>query len=298
MLFENCNNCGQTVAQNDKFCKKCGVSLSEQFVVCTNCHRRNTMTASFCGVCGNALKTSEDYEKKYLGLWMNALRNRIMQDHQAQNLEDYLENFYANGFHKTFLNSAKQLGKEVAELEAINDRQSAKKIQTLEYHRIENLLDYFIIHHCKDFNTIHFSEKILKYQNIQLEELELVKMILDYLNLEQEEFTFYTDFLLMPVDSLKNASKYFLFPEKDEKIWLICDLSGMDNFKEGFAFTEKALYWKAPFEKAQRVHFFNLDKIMIEENWLLINNSFFNANTTLNLKLLYLLRKLKRLFVK
>lgn len=42
-------------------------------------------------------------------------------------------------------------------------------------------------------------------------------MILDFLQLGEEGEEFYTDFLRMPLDKLKQAGKSFLFPAKDEK---------------------------------------------------------------------------------
>ena len=118
-------------------------------------------------------------------------------------------------------------------------------------------------------------------------------MIPDYLALDLEGEKVYTDFLKMPLDKLKNASKSFLFPEKDEKILFICDQSILGSCKEGFAMTEKALYWKAHLEKARAVDYRLLDEIKRTKEWISINGDFFNVSPSINLKMMKLLKKLR-----
>ena len=57
--------------------------------------------------------------------------------------------------------------------------------------------------------------------------------------------------------------------------------------------TNECIYWKMPFEKAQRVYFKNLEEIKRQEDWITINGIFFNANKSLNLKIMRLLKKLR-----
>ena len=155
------------------------------------------------------------------------------------------------------------------------------------------MLDYFIIRYCQDLNEIPLPEAILKYQDLSLEQIDLFEMIPDYLNFDQEEEKVFTDFLKMPLDKLKNASQSFLFPQKNEKILFICDQSLLGSCKEGFAMTEKALYWKAHLEKARVVQYNQLAKIERTKDWINVNDHFFNVNPSLNLKMMKLLKKLR-----
>ncbi|NUO03787.1 MAG: hypothetical protein HUU01_24500, partial [Saprospiraceae bacterium] len=81
-----------------------------------------------------------------------------------------------------------------------------------------------------------------------------------------------------------------------ERIFFICDLSLLGNCKEGFALTEKALYWKSPLEKPRREALDQLFNLHRKENWITINDHFFNANPSLNIKLLKLLRGIQLRF--
>ena len=102
----------------------------------------------------------------------------------------------------------------------------------------------------------------------------------------------------MPVEKVKNAGKFFLFPEIEERILFICDQSAFGSCKEGFAMTDKALYWKAYLEKAKVVHYDNIRILEKAKNWITINGFFFNVNQGINVKLLKLLRKIDQLGIR
>jgi len=74
---------------------------------------------------------------------------------------------------------------------------------------------------------------------------------------------------------------------------LICDQSVLGSLKEGFAFTEKAIYWRMHFEPARKVSYENISEIKREKDWITINGHFFNTTNSLNIRILKLLRKLK-----
>ena len=95
----------------------------------------------------------------------------------------------------------------------------------------------------------------------------------------------------MPLEKLKNASQYFLFPEKTERIWLIIDLSLFGSLKEGLAFTERGIYWKNQLQAPQQVMYEQLLQVDREKDWLLINQHFFHASPSLNMKIWLLLRR-------
>jgi hypothetical protein len=118
-------------------------------------------------------------------------------------------------------------------------------------------------------------------------------MINDYLQTKNEPEVFYYDFILMPQDLLANACQSFLTADRNEKLFFICDLSLKGTCKEGFAMTNKGIYWKPQFDKARVVTYSNLSEIKREKDYLMINKFFFTVNPSVNLKVYKLLKKLR-----
>lgn len=258
-----------------------------------HCHHCGTVlpgTARFCHQCGQPqeLQTYEEStvfekegsaEKGFIDSFFQILRKRVEEDFRSDQFQAYSELVYESGFRDTLYRRAAQ-----------HAEQPDEDAEPLLHH----LLDYYIVHFCKKLNQVYFPEKILRYQELELESVDLFQMVLDYLDFANESETVYTDFLTMPLEKLKNAGKFFLFPEKEERILLICDQSFFGSCKEGFALTEKAIYWKAYLQTARKVAFTELHKIKRENEWITINGHFFNVNLSINLKLQMLLRKLKQ----
>jgi hypothetical protein len=92
---------------------------------------------------------------------------------------------------------------------------------------------------------------------------------------------------------LANACKHYLFADRKEKVYFIGDLSLKGNCKEGFAMTDRAIYWRAPFDKARKVTYESLRQVRREKDWITIEGHFFTSNPGLNLKLYKLLKKLR-----
>lgn len=206
----------------------------------------------------------------------------------------FSERVYESGFRDIVERRARQVAEKLEtqlNLDAISLRTANKKIQAL----LEELTDFFLIRYCQDLLDVPLPESILKYQHLHKKEIDLFQMVLDYLDFAHESEVVYTDFLVMPVEKLKNAGRSFLFPEKSEKILLICDQSLFGSCKEGFALTEKAIYWKAHLQKARQVSYSHIQRIEREKDWININGYFFNVNASINQKMLKLLKKLRQI---
>lgn len=307
--MENCTNCKRPLKKDDVFCSDCGTKVVSQHIDCPNCQKQNDVTDSFCSQCGlelrlisppNATATlqldttdPESVHKELLGQFMRSLRRRILVDHESPLLDEYLEAFYKTSFNKQFMMASKQIADEIIETKQDVFVQPSSITGTAIQNKIEGLVDFFIIHHCKNLNKITLPESILKYQDTSLTQIDLTTMIIDFFDWESEKEKIYTDFLDMPVDKLKAASQHFLFPPRNEKIWMICDQSTLGSCKEGFAITENGLYWKAHFQDPRVALFVKLESVERQHDWILINDLFFNVNPSVNLKMLYFLRKLK-----
>lgn len=279
----SCQNCRTKLPAGAKYCFSCGAEQTPTF------NQTTTTNLKY------ELDLSSDVKQQIAELFLQALHTRLSEEHQASKYHQYLEELNKSGFRDTVNMRSRQLAEQTISLEQ-TDINGAFKVSELLDTAYNDLLDYFIIHYCKQLNAIALPEAILKYQYVRLEDIDLFQMVFDYLDFQNENETVYTDFLSMPLDKLRNAGKSFLFPQKNERILFICDQTLFGSVKEGFAMTEAGIYWKAQLQKAHSVSYHDLHTIERHKDWLHINGHFFNINTSLNLKLLKLLKKLKLLF--
>lgn len=273
---------------------------------CPNCQTLLPDEARFCIQCGAPqslysergvpalVDWDEDIAPQITARFFTSLQDKVREEYGLTEHLPFSERVYESGFRDIVERRAQQVGEKLEtqlNLDAISLKTANKKVLAL----LEELTDFFIIRYCQDLLQVRLPESILKYQHLTLEEIDLFQMVLDYLDFAHESEAVYTDFLVMPVEKLKNAGRSFLFPEKDEKILLICDQSLFGSCKEGFALTEKAIYWKAHLQKARQVRYDQLQGVEKEKDWININGYFFNVNASLNQKMLKLLKKLHQL---
>lgn len=308
--MKNCRACQKPIQDDARFCPFCGTPVIVETFDCPNCGSENDLSAPACSNCHLIFaKTKKEQPKATLNdifedsrpenLEQNiadrfslAFEKRLRDEHHPSLHNAYIDRFYKSDFRSSVDFRIKQLA-EQAQRQPDGEQKFAFATSAFE-----ELLDYFIIRYCEDLNEAIFDEKILKYQGRSAENIQLGEMILDYLDFDNEGETVYTNFVTMPSNKLKNAAENFLFPQKGETIYFICDLSTFGACKDGFAMTRDCIYWKMPFEKKQRVYYKNLEEIKRQEDWLTINGIFFNGSKTLNIKLLRLLKKLKELYGK
>ncbi len=277
-----CPNCQTELPSGARFCFNCGAPQEPPG------RRREPPLKARIDLAGNV-------EQQLTEQFFLALRQRVEEEHEPGRFQPYSERLYESGFRDTVFRRSAQLAEELKAL--ARDGQPAPGLINHSVELLfEGLLDYFIIRHCKDINAVTLPESILKYEGQAWEDINLFNMILDHLDFKSEpDEKVYLDFLKMPVSKLKNAGKFFLFPQRDERILFICDQSLLGSCKEGFAMTEKALYWKAQLQTARRAGYDALEDIRREKDWLLINGHFFHASPTLDAKMLRLLKKIRLL---
>ncbi len=301
--MSTCRNCHKILPVNARKCPHCGVSTIVETIDCYKCGTELDMNHSYCPHCGTRLFAGQTkgpeliFDNPGLGKTENELMQRFDKSLQTRLNEEHateLHQLYRGRLEKSdFKQSIHYRIKQLAEKVGSSDKKSLRQEQNRVF---EELIDYFIIHHCNDLNETTFSEKILRFQGLKVEQINLQELIRTYLDYDKTDLTFYDDFVSMPAAKLKNAADSFLFPKKGELLYLIVNLSLLGNCKEGFALTNKGIYWKMHLEKPQRVFYHKLKELQREESWIAINGIFFNANKSLNLKLLRLLKKLRELF--
>ncbi|GJM32560.1 MAG: hypothetical protein DHS20C18_15610 [Saprospiraceae bacterium] len=275
-------------------CYQCGIELPDNAKFCWNCGASQEGAASK----NNAeplIDWGGDAKQKIKELFFSQLKKRIEEEQGIKSSQEYSEHVYESGFRDVLERRVNQFMNQTDQIRLSGSLAIQKMDQKARF-LLDELLDFYLIKHCKTLNKILLPEAILSYHNFtKLEQVDLRKMILDFLDFNQEEETIYTDFLVMPIDKLKNAGKAFLFPETQERILLICDQSIMGSCKEGFALTEKGIYWKAHLQKAKKVAYHNLAEVNRVEDWITINTQFFNVTPSINVKMMKLLRKIIRL---
>ncbi len=225
--------------------------------------------------------------------FLKSLRARLASEKVDSTFDSFVDLFHETSFRQQFAKEAERMAAHCYQLSAGNEKDKAYRIDQYVKEELDRLLDSFILTEGKDLYPFPLSEKARQYTGDQVPDAGLQQIILDYLDMEEEKETWYIDFTKMPVAKLKNALTSFLFPAPSEKILLICDQTVFGSCREGFAFTEKGLYWKAHFNEPQQIFYEDLYSIEKESDWLKINGHFFNCSPTLNVKMMYLLRKLR-----
>jgi hypothetical protein len=231
----------------------------------------------------------------FKALFFNALHQRVSEEHNAKQYSDFVEIFYRKKFLETLTQRYNWFLDEMLMLEKKMPLPE-KPQQRLLVQTIENLVDYYIYTHCEKMEDVFPHQVILKYADAQIGEIRNSTFFNDFLQINEENLLIYKDFISMPQEKLKNAFQSFLFTEREELVFFICDLSITGTGKEGFAVSNKRMYWRMPLGKPHSVSFDNIKNIKIEKEWLEINGLFFNINRSLNKKLLRMLKKIKLIY--
>ncbi|MBK9338479.1 MAG: zinc ribbon domain-containing protein [Lewinellaceae bacterium] len=305
-----CPNCAAELIPGAKFCHRCGDLVAEKTKSCPACHEVSPLASVFCHHCGFHFEGKKSkpytYQPRYAlefdpdtiteqvkAMFFRSLRDRVEEEHDPERYSDYVEWFYQSRFREIYSVRAEQIAEDVMTRWQRFGVEALPEIDRQIDRSFEGLLDYFTIQFCPDLNGVLLPGAILKYEHAEAGKTDLWRMIQDFLDFDLEEEMFYFDFIAMPEVYLANACKNFLTAERREKVFFICDLSLKGNGKEGFAMTDRGIYWRAPFDKPRRVLYRELRTVETGKDWITISGHFFTANPSLNLKLYKLLKKLR-----
>lgn len=306
-----CPNCAAEPIPGAKFCHRCGTKFAEKPKICPSCHAPNPQVSVFCHDCGfhfEGKKRQEapayqpifplDFDPDTLteqvkALFFKNMRERVHEEHDIAKYSHYVDRFYQSRFREIYEVRANQIAEDaLIQWERFGNNALPDIDQRIEA-AFEGLMDFFFIQYCPDLNGIRLPTSILRHEHARPGQTDLWALVHDFLDFEHEMEVFHFDFIAMPEDLLANACKSFLTADRRERVFFICDLSLKGTCKEGFAMTNRAIYWRQLFDKPRRVAFDALRDIKKEREWLLLNGHFFTANPSLNLKMYKLLKKLR-----
>lgn len=307
-----CPNCAADIIPGSKYCNRCGDKIAERTKACPACQEQSPLASVFCHHCGfhfegkHRRSEERNYQPIYAldfdpdtlteqvkALFFRSLRRRVEEEHDVNKYSDYVERFYQSRFREIYELRAEQIAEDALIQWERFGTEGLPEIDKRIGNSFEGLLDFFIIQYCPDLNGVMLPPAILKYEKAQSGKTDLWQMVQDFMDFSREQEVFHFDFISMRADLLSNACKNFLFAERKEKVFFICDLSLKGTCKEGFALTDKGIYWRAPFDRARKVLYKEIREVKKQKEWITINGYFFTANPSLNLKLFKLLKKLR-----
>ena len=264
---------------------------------------------SHCTQCGKGLKQEvlNGYEAKYLldfretatltrqirAHFFDELQKVVEAELDHRGYRKYFDHFYKCGLYKKFDVRTEQLAEEVYGIHCRQNGREQEEIDGLLQHSFQSFIDYYLIVYAEPIHQLQLPQAILRYQDAEWGSVDQRQMILDFLDFANEPDKVYTDFFRIPERKVRNASQSFLFPQADEKVFFICDQTVFGSCKEGFAMTDRGLYWKSHFNPAQQVQYADLENIRRESEWLRINDQFFNVSKSINVKMLKLLKRIR-----
>jgi hypothetical protein len=305
-----CPNCAAEIIPGAKFCHRCGDQIKEKTKHCPACNEHSPLASVFCHHCGFHFEgksaggklyipiyplnfDNEDITEQVKAFFFRNLRKRVEDEHDITRYSDYVERFYQSRFREIYGARSEQIARAVEKQWERFGKDGLPDIDRFLDESFDGLLDYFTIEYCPDLNGIILPSAILRYEKVSSDKTDQWAMIRDFLDFEREDEVFYFNFFTMPEQLLVNACKNYLTADRKEKVFFICDLSLKGNCKEGFAMTDRGIYWRAPFDKPRGVYYADLKQVHKEKDWMTIDGHFFTANPSLNLKLCKLLKKLR-----
>ena len=177
----------------------------------------------------------------------------------------------------------------------IGEQTDFSLIERRVHNTLADLTEYFIVDVAAELHGGLLPQRLLRHQSVAYADVDLFRLVMDYLDFDRESETVYTDFLRMSPRALANATKSFLHASKDEQVFFICDQSLISRAKNGFALTDAGLYWKNVLQPAGSILYTTVSPPKVENGHLDIDGQFFDAGGTLNVKMAVLLDKLRRL---
>lgn len=307
--MSNCHLCNTHLLDRAKFCHNCGTKANTaKAVPCPSCNTINPAGTSFCLQCGSRMTNTtshlgSDYKTTYpLSFkdtkslpaqinthFLKALQRRINTDYPTTSFNNYLDVFHESDFKAFFDQKTYLLAEATYTIHAKQMPSEAMDIDILLNSHFDRLLTQFLAQYCQHITGESLPAAVSLYDDsIEMSSQQLAS---SFLVPEDQEEKYYTDFESMPAMKFQNAKDSFLFAQDDETIFLVYDQTIYGSCRDGFAVTDKALFWKSHFKPAQQVYFADLKILEKEGSGLNVNNLFFDVNPETNSRMFLYLKR-------
>lgn len=311
---KKCQSCHTGLLPNALYCHNCGKQADGEGIVCFSCQNINPASSRFCARCGTAINVQYTPSPNITPIYSldfndiptlpTQLREAFrvfvslaieLENNQSQELH-ILATLEESDFHRQHLEEETILMTQ--EFETWFEERGVAAFQPIEAfidQKFIILLERFFVDYCPNFTPAPLPKAILHYQEASLHYSNLQRLILDYLEVEQDKLLVYTNAIEIPLKKLKNARSAFFRPQAGEIPYLFIDQTLLRSGKEGCILTSKALYWKSYFQRAAVVLYKDLEQLNYHADRVEINGIYFNISPTFNYKLYRLLSRLKSL---
>ncbi|MFT6147464.1 MAG: hypothetical protein ACJAUH_000141 [Saprospiraceae bacterium] len=316
LKMEACQACSTLNPFNSAFCIGCGEALRKgnkgsnyEYQEEKNEHRKEEIKADekvkdkkedkttyvYKPIFEVNLSDELELEESIKTYFFQALRNVVNEISEEKKYAEYVQLFYDSGFNFYFSQREKQLIRDLQRIPYLYPNDIDYQVDILIDDTFETILNRFTASHTQELNEWQPPD-VTRWELVSKEDLNVEKMIFGYLEIDPNDEKYFTNFLTMPVPKLKNAWKSFLFATQSELPLVISDQTVFGSCKEGYAITNKGIYWKAFFNNPSRFYFEELYDIRKEQDWINVNGQYFHVNQKMNYKLLRLLKKLRSVY--
>lgn len=311
---KKCQSCHTALLPNALYCHNCGKQADGEGVVCFACQNVNPASSRFCARCGTAINVQYTPSPNITPVYSldfndiptlpTQLREAFrvfvslaveLEHNQDQELA-ILEQLEKSNFRQKYLEEETVLMTQ--EFESWFEERGVAAFGAIEQyidHKFLGLLERFFVEYCQDLTPFPLPKAILNYQEASLHYSNLQRLLLDYLEVDQEPLLLYTNAIEIPLKKLKNARAAFFRPQAGETPYLFIDQTLLRSGKEGCILTAKGIYWKAYFQRAAAVPYTALERLAYHPDHVEINGIYLNISPSFNYKLYHLLSKLKSL---
>ena len=311
---QTCQSCHTPLLPGALYCHNCGKQVDGEGVVCFACKMVNPAAARFCSRCGTPLNVHYTPNPNVTPLYgldfgdlptlptqlleaFKAFVSHSLEQEGAQDKERHILTVLDNSpFKQRHLEEAVIYMTQSFERAFETGGTAAFAAIEQEVDRqFVPLLERLYIEFCAKLLPRPLPTAILHHQVATLHAAKLQRLILDYLDLDQEPLLLYTSAIEIPLKKLKNARSTFFGAKEGEVPFLFIDQTLLRSGKEGCILTAQALYWKAYFQRPARVGYRAIEQLEYKGDHLMINQRYFHVNDDFDYKLYRLLVRLKTL---
>ncbi len=317
---KHCLHCGTQLLANARFCHACGESAEPAIIQCQTCGSDNPREAKFCANCGSKLHEHNEninppnppqrtprYNLDFGDLptlptqlktaFLQYLRQALDHDGETDKLPQYEQAFEDSGFRQAYFEE--QALAWTVDFEGIYTslgREAFARIESELERYFADSYTRFLVQYAQTLTPTPLSNRILFYLNKPTEQAKISSLIADFLDLDNEKESFYTQVIEIPLKKLKNAQESFFQPLYPNEIPLLfIDQTVWGSGRDGLILTEHALYWKAAFHRPAFVPYRQLQTLRRFNTYIEINGIYLNVSPTFNYKLLKMLQKVQQL---